>query len=195
MQIIKPYAMTYARIIKAVAFDVDGVMTDNRVWDGLPYKVKIRSYYDGQGISLLRAIGLRVCFVTADADESAEPIRQAVEKWNNLPSSWRPENPQGWSLISLFSGRHGEGKVEAVDVWLQSHGLTWKQCAAMGDDLVDLPLLKKVILPAAPAQAERVAKDNALFISEREGGHGAVRDFVNFILQVRDIDPTKLPTK
>ena len=73
--------------IKAVISDVDGVFTDNRVLEGAPYKAKWRSYYDGQGVSLLRAIGIRVCLITNEKGDSAKHIVDVVEKWNNLPSS------------------------------------------------------------------------------------------------------------
>ena len=179
-----------ARKIKAVAFDVDGVVTDNTFFEK---KVKTRSYYDGQGVSLLRAIGIKVAFVTNTKGESAQMIESAVSQWNNLPSSRKPGNENGWEHIALFLGFSGEGKVRAIEDWLIKNQLTWDLCAAMGDDLVDIPLLKRAVLRAAPVTAEEVVKSICHFVSDRPGGYGALRDFVNFILKIRGIDPTTLP--
>lgn len=182
-----------ARKIKAVIFDVDGVFTDNRVFEGAPYKAKWRSYYDGQGVSLLRAIGIRIACVTNEKGDSAKAIMDLVEKWNKLQSSLKVEGDGGWDHVMLFTGMGGARKVEAAEQFLSSVGISFEECAAMGDDLVDVPLLRKVGFPVAPAQAEEAVKRIALFVTVRPGGSGAVRDFANFILDARGIDPTTLP--
>ena len=177
-----------ARLIKAAIFDGDGVITDNRVLEGfLGSKPRWRSHYDGQGISLLRAIGIKVCFITNETGESARSIEGLVERWNSLPST------STWGEVGLWTGSGGNTKVEVAQEWLSKNGLGWDSCSVMGDDLVDVPLLRKVAFPVAPAQAEKVVKEIALFVTERPGGAGAVRDFVNFILRARGIDPTTLP--
>lgn len=190
MSQIKEEAREFAKRIKAVAFDVDGVLTDNRVLEGAPYNAKWRSYYDGQGVSLLRAIGILVCFVT---NEKGDWIQNLVEKWNNLPSSRKAENPDGWAHVALFTGMGGSKKVVAVESWLKEIGVSFDECAAMGDDLVDIPLLKRVAFVVAPAQAEEAVKSLAHFVADRPGGAGAIRDFANFVLQVRGIDQITLP--
>lgn len=182
-----------ARSILAVFSDVDGVFTDNRVFEGAPYKAKWRSYYDGQGVSLLRAIGLRVCLITNESGDSAKHIVDVVEKWNNLPSSSKTPSDDGWKHVKLFTGMGSSRKVEAAEQFLTEIGLLFDVCAFMGDDLVDVPLLQKVALRAAPISADPAVKNMVHFISERPGGYGAFRDFANFILQAREIDPFSLP--
>jgi 3-deoxy-D-manno-octulosonate 8-phosphate phosphatase (KDO 8-P phosphatase) len=182
-----------AREIKAVISNVDGVFTDNRVLEGASYKAKWRSYYDGQGVSLLRAIGLRVCLITNEKGHSAKHIIDVVEKWNNLPSSEKSPGDGGWHHVKLYLGMGGEKKVVAAEEWLKEIGLSFKWCAFMGDDLVDVPLLQKVALRVAPISADPVIKKMAHFVSERVGGMGAFRDFANFILEARRIDPLSLP--
>ncbi|KKS44587.1 MAG: 3-deoxy-manno-octulosonate-8-phosphatase [Candidatus Azambacteria bacterium GW2011_GWA2_42_9] len=182
-----------AKQIKVVVFDFDGVFTDNSVLEGAPYKGKIRSHYDGQGVSLLRALGIEVAVITNETGIHAEPVVGLVEKWNNLPSAKKPLEDGGWARVELFLGMGGPRKVEAAEQFLASIDASFEECAAMGDDLVDVPLLRKVAFPVAPAQAEKVVKEIALFVTERPGGAGAVRDFVNFILRARGIDPTTLP--
>ncbi|MBI2062836.1 MAG: HAD hydrolase family protein [Candidatus Yanofskybacteria bacterium] len=182
-----------AKIILAVFFDVDGVFTDNRVLEGAPYKAKWRSYYDGQGVSLLRAIGLHVCLITNEKGDSAKGIVDVVEKWNNLPSSQKIFGDGGWHHVRLYTGMGGTKKVIAAEEWLKEIGVTFDRCAFMGDDLVDVPLLQKVALAAAPISADPAIKKIVHFISERPGGYGALRDFVNFILNCRGINPLALP--
>jgi len=131
MSQIKEEARELAKLIRAVVFDVDGVLTDNRVLEGASYNAKWRSYYDGQGVSLLRAIGIFVCFVT---NEKGEWIQNVVKKWNDLPSSRKPENPNGWAHVTLFTGMGGDKKVVAAKSWLKEIGASFDECAAMGDD-------------------------------------------------------------
>lgn len=183
-----------AKKIKVLFCDSDGVMFPNTVWMGAPFKAKYRSYYDGQGISLLRAIGIRIVFITNEKGPSAAAIRETVEKLNSLPSS-KPQKIDGWEQVVLYEGRGGTQKLETAQEFLAKNlpDVTLAECAYMGDDLVDVPLLQKVGLPAAPAQAEEAIKNICLFVAEREGGGGAIRDFANKILDVRLIDPFTLP--
>lgn len=187
--------------IKGILFDVDGVFTDNRVVEGGDAKPKSRSYYDGQGVSLLRAVGIRVCLVTNEKGASAKHIEDVVENWNNLPSSkkwdaWSSREYDGmgiWERAHLFTGMGGAKKVVAAEQWFAETGLDWSVCAAMGDDLVDVDMLKRSMFRAAPASGELVIREFAHFVSKRPGGYGAVRDLANFILEMKGIDPLSVP--
>lgn len=181
--------------IKAAIFDVDGVLTDNTVLEGGTDKGKRRSYYDGQGVSLLRAIGIQIAFVTNEKDDSAAHIINVVEKWNKLPSSSKKPGDGGWEHIRLYTGMDGPKKVVAIEEWLAEIGVSFEECAFMGDDLIDLPLLKKVTFRAVPMSADPYIKNLADFVSDRPGGYGALRDFANFILKIRGIDPGILPSQ
>jgi 3-deoxy-D-manno-octulosonate 8-phosphate phosphatase (KDO 8-P phosphatase) len=179
-----------ARLIKAAIFDGDGVLTDNRVLEGLPgSKPRWRSHYDGQGISLLRAIGIKICFITNETGESARAIKELIERWNYLPSTAM------WGGVCLWTGRGGNAKVEIAQEWLSINGLDWGRCSVMGDDLVDVPMLRMASLKVAPITAEQVVLDMVDVVSVRPAGSGAIRDFANFVLQVRGVDPTTLPTQ
>lgn len=182
-----------AKKFKVFFCDSDGVMFPNTVLMGAPYKAKHRSYYDGQAISLLRAIGIRIVFITNEKGESATAIRDTIEKLNGLPSSKSDGNPTGWDHVVLYEGRGGVRKLDTAREYLQENGFTLEESAYMGDDLVDVPLLKEVALPCAPAQAEKVVRDLCIFVSERNGGEGAIRDFANMVLETRGIDSTTLP--
>ncbi|MBI3088773.1 MAG: hypothetical protein HYY99_00720 [Candidatus Colwellbacteria bacterium] len=179
--------------IKATIFDVDGVLTDNTVPFEREKGTRFRSYYDGQGTSLLRAVGIRLCFITNEKGENAAGIEDLVNKLNNLPSSRKGDNPNGWEHIKLYTGMGGDKKVVAAEEWLTEIGISFNECGFMGDDLVDLALMKKVAFRAAPISGEEVIRNMCHFVSTRPGGHGAIRDLANFILAARGIDPTTLP--
>jgi len=193
-----------ARTIKAVISDVDGIFTNNTVPEGLLLELpaqppihlqpKWRSYYDGQGVSLLRAISIRVALITNEKGGFAQKM---VDKWNALPSSSKTTGDGGWEHVRLFSERGGVRKTDAAEEFLKKINVGFDDCAYIGDDLVDVDLLKKVVLPAAPVSADPTIKDYVVgrngYISDRPGGSGAFRDFANWILKCRGIDPFSLP--
>ena len=185
---------TLAERIKVFFCDSDGVLFPNTVLMGAPYKAKYRSYYDGLGLLFLRELGIRVVFITNEKGESAAALRETVEKLNGLPSS-KPQKADGWEPIVMYEGRNGAKKLETAKEFLSENGLTLEESAYMGDDLIDMPLLRAVALPAAPAQAEKTVRNMCVFVAAREGGAGAIRDFANMILEVRGVDPFTLPTQ
>lgn len=167
--------------IKAIAFDVDGVLFTGRVFVGQDGEImKERSHIDGHGIHLLREIGMKIAFVTAEKSNFSKIV---TEKLNSR---------EGLEKIDLFIGKEGKNKVEVIDNWLKNQRIKWEECAAMGDDLIDYQLLQKSGFAVAPAQAEEVVKKIADYITERKGGDGAIRDFCNLILRTKGIDPTTL---
>jgi 3-deoxy-D-manno-octulosonate 8-phosphate phosphatase (KDO 8-P phosphatase) len=175
------------RGIKAVIFDGDGVLFSGRVLiDAEKGEVsKERSHIDGQGISLLREAGIKIVFVSGEKTGFIEKIG---EKLNSLPSV----NSGKWPKISIFSGFQKEEKIKAVENWLKSNDMDWQECAAMGDDLADYDILKRVGFSAAPNQAEMIIKEIADYIAPRKGGDGAIRDLCNLILEAKNIDSRTL---
>lgn len=193
MDALSQHIKNLGQNIKVVFSDVDGVFTNNQVLEGAPYKAKNQSYYDGQGVSLLRAIGVRVVLITNEKDDHTKHIIDVVHKWNSLPSSSKIEGDSGWKHVKLFTGMGGQKKLDAANIFLEGKNISFDECAYIGDDLVDAPLLQKVALRAAPVNADPHIKKICHFISEREGGKGAFRDFANFILDARGINPLDLP--
>lgn len=167
--------------IKAVAFDVDGVIFTGRVFmhPKTGEMLKERSHIDGHGLSMLMEFGIKIAFVTSEKTGFAKAV---CDKLNSYP----PENNNNWSKIDLFLGREGEGKVKIIDHWLKKNKIIWQECAAMGDDIIDIPLLNMAGVSAAPAQAEAVIKKMVDCVTEREGGNGAVRDFCNLLLEAKN---------
>ncbi len=189
--------------IKAVVASVSGVLHNNQdiigTLDGKPFKGWLRSHYDGQGVSLLRAIGIHVCFVKVDSSDQNDPIEQMIERWNELPSSMVPSVRSGWAHVRLIGGVIGQEQIAPVELWLGSYGHTFADCAVMGHDLVQVPLMREAqkngAFLIAPAQAEDVVKEISDHVTFRAGGNGAFRDFANLVIKVRGIDPTTLPTR
>ncbi|QQG45464.1 MAG: HAD hydrolase family protein [Candidatus Sungiibacteriota bacterium] len=178
-----------ARNIKAVALDSDGVIFTGHVIEGKEGPLaKTRCHADGQGVSLLRAAGIPIVCVTGEHGQHAAFLERLVEKWNGLPSVASGK----WLPIKIFSGVERLQKVAVVESWLASHRLNLGDCAALGDDLTDYDLLRHVGLAAAPAQAEDVVKKVVHFVTPRRGGHGAIRDLANFILDAKGVDVTSL---
>ena len=154
----------------------------------------LRSHYDGQGVSLLRAIGIQVCFVTVDPILETDPIARMIERWNvDLPSSLI------WPLVRLIGGVVGKDQIKPVADWCTSREIFIGECAVMGHDLVQVPLMQAAAsigaLLVAPAQAEEVVKKMSHLVTARPGGNGALRDFANMVIEARGIDPTTLPTR
>jgi 3-deoxy-D-manno-octulosonate 8-phosphate phosphatase (KDO 8-P phosphatase) len=188
---------TFSRL-RFFAFDSDGVLFPNTVWEGTElsgeaFRPKIRSYYDGQGLSLLRALGFRLCIITNEKGAHAAGVRSAIAKWNALPSSQKSPDEGGWPPIELFEGCGGRRKLEILEKWLSTNGGTLEECGAMGDDLVDVPMLQAVAFSASPRSAEKAVRDICDFVSERSGGEGAVRDLANHLVAAFGKDPLELP--
>ena len=177
------------RKIKALALDGDGVIFTGHMLEGGDGPIaKIRSHADGQGISLLRASGMKIACVTGESGAHAAFLKRLVEKWNNLPSV----KDGHWPPVALFTGVERMGKVKIVEQWLKKNNLSLSECAAMGDDLTDYDILKSVGFSSAPAQAEEVIKKVVHYVVPRRGGDGAIRDLANLILKYQGIDPTSL---
>lgn len=173
--------------IKAVVLDGDGVFFTGRVLiDPIKGEVlKERSHIDGQGISFLRAAGIRIALVSGEKTGFIEIVG---EKLNALPSV----KDGKWPPIAIFTGPQGKDKISSVDTWLREANIGWDECAYMGDDFSDYQILQKVGLAAAPAQAEQEIINIVHYVAPRRGGDGAIRDLANLILATQGIDVTNL---
>lgn len=176
--------------IKAVVFDADGVLFSGRVFvhPETGEMLKERSHIDGQGLSLLRSLGVKIAFVTGEKSQFLEIVCKKLNSSSSVESG-------EWDKVAFFLDRQGEKKVEAADKWLSENNIDWQECAAMGDDLADYHLLKKAGVAVAPFQAEKIIKDIAHYITERPGGNGAIRDFCNLVLELKNVDPVYLKLK
>jgi 3-deoxy-D-manno-octulosonate 8-phosphate phosphatase (KDO 8-P phosphatase) len=159
-----------ARRLKLVGFDVDGVLTDNGLYLGVvgdhPVEFKRFHIQDGLGIRMLRSAGLVVVWLTGR--ESTATALRAREL----------------SVDELIQDPTAR-KAPAFEALLSRRGLGWDECAFVGDDLADLPVLTRVALPVAVANAVAEVKAAARVVTDVAGGQGAVREIAERILKAR----------
>lgn len=157
-----------AKKIRLLLMDVDGVLTDGRIYlqslpDGTATEMKVFSAYDGAGLKLARAGGLRTGVITGR--ESAATTRRAKEV----------------DMEFVVQGR-GE-KLSAFEEILRAAKLRAEEVAYIGDDLPDLPVLTRVGLGIAVANAVPEVKRTAHYVTKASGGNGAAREVVELLLK------------
>lgn len=160
-----------ARRVRLLAFDVDGVFTDNGVYVGAMAgeRVELKRFdiQDGLGVALLAGTGIRVALVSGRRSEATALRARELRIDDVLQDS-------------------GARKVPLVAELLAKHGLGWEEVGYVGDDLADLPVLQRVGLPIGVANAVPEVKAAAAYVTEAPGGRGAVREVVTAILRARD---------
>jgi 3-deoxy-D-manno-octulosonate 8-phosphate phosphatase (KDO 8-P phosphatase) len=159
-----------AKKIRVLLMDVDGVLTDGRIWllsrrDGTASEIKGFSAYDGAGLKLARAAGLRTGLITGR--ESTAVAQRARE------------------CEIEFVYQHRATKLGALEEILQITGATESEVAYVGDDLPDLSVLQRVGLAVAVANAVPEVKRAAHFVTSRSGGEGAVREVIELIVKAQ----------
>lgn len=156
-----------AQKIKMILMDVDGTLTDGKL-TLLPDGEELKSYHvrDGLGILLAHLAGFKTGIITGKTSKSLE-IRAEKLKIEELH--------QG--ILD---------KIKVFETILDKYALTPEEVAYIGDDLGDLEVLKSVGLAGSVADAHPVVKKHCHFISDYPGGGGAVREFIEFILEAQE---------
>jgi 3-deoxy-D-manno-octulosonate 8-phosphate phosphatase (KDO 8-P phosphatase) len=153
-----------AKKIKLLILDVDGVMTDGRIiLDESGNELKFFHVRDGHGIKMLNKVGIKVALITGR--KSRVVSRRAKEL----------------GITEVHQGIFK--KSDVYEALLQKYACRDEETAFMGDDIVDVEILKRAGLSAVPADADEGVKRWAVFISSKGGGRGAVREFVELILK------------
>ena len=149
--------------MKAAIFDVDGVLTDGRLYIGEQGEtVKAFSTLDGHGLKLLKLGGIEPLVITG---RDSPAVRRRVADLG---------------LQHAIYGAHD--KAAAAQTLLASLALQWPDVAAIGDDWPDLPLLTRAGFACAPANAHIEVKAVAHHVTAAAGGHGAAREFCDLLL-------------
>src|ERR1700754_3715034 len=156
-----------AKNIKVLIFDVDGVLTDGQIFvvpgpDGKGIESKGFSAHDGLGITLGRLGGLRIGIIT---------------KRNSQTVAIRARDLK---LEFVYQGQ--AHKMQAIREILEKTGYSLDQLAYVGDDIVDLPVMRQCGLSIATANARKEVKQAAHYVTPNPGGFGAGRDAIDFIL-------------
>ncbi len=148
--------------IKLVALDVDGVLTDTRVFlDSTGEWRRFYSIRDGFGIVHLRKLGYKFAIITA---ANCEDVRERAKMLK---------------IDHFYENQHD--KEPAFHQLIQDSGLNANEIAYMGDDLPDIPLLKQAGFAATVPGAISRVKEVVDWVSEREGGMGAVRELCELV--------------
>jgi 3-deoxy-D-manno-octulosonate 8-phosphate phosphatase (KDO 8-P phosphatase) len=184
-----------ARRIKIILFDVDGVLTDGAIWlvPGNPggnasvghqlkgkdgqvgfaiqsatlMEAKGYSAHDGAGISLARLGGLKCGIITKRISETVATRARDLK------------------LEFVYMGQ--AYKMQAVREIMQKEAVALDEIAYVGDDVIDLPVMRQCGLAVAVANAREQVKAAAHYVTPHAGGHGAGRDAVDFILEAKGV--------
>ena len=189
-------ALDRARKIKIIVFDVDGVWTDGTIWlvPGRPsakggvldeirgaqsqdiglgvqsdtlVEVKGYSAHDGMGISLARMGGLKCGIVTKRISETVATRARDLK------------------IDFVYQGQ--AFKMKAISEIREKAGVALDEVCYVGDDIIDLPVMRKVGLAVAVANARERVKTEAHYVTPNRGGYGAARDAIEFILEAKGV--------
>ncbi len=152
--------------ITLVVMDVDGVLTDGRIILGSGgQEFKCFNVKDGHGVVLLHRVGIRTALITG---RKSEAVTQRAQELN----------------ISLVF-QQSKNKGETYQILKETTGASDEEIAYIGDDLVDIPIMKRVGVAVAVADAHPKVKEVAHIVTQAPGGHGAVREFVELLLKAQ----------
>ena len=152
--------------IKVLLLDVDGVLTDGRiVYDSRGRDSKFFDVHDGMGVHLLQKCGIPTALITAKGSRAIGPRARDMR----VDKVYENISP----------------KTRVLGLILKRYGVSSEQLCFVGDDLVDICLMRKVGLPIAVANACPEVKKAALWETSREGGRGAVREVSELILKTQ----------
>ncbi|MEO0313881.1 MAG: hypothetical protein RI928_337 [Pseudomonadota bacterium] len=163
----KATAMERAKQVKLMVFDVDGVLTDG----GLRYGndgeiIKTFNVLDGHGIKLLQQSGVKTAIISAR--QSPVVAKRAADL----------------GISTVLQGVHD--KRLAFETLIAEMGLTAQDCGFMGDDVIDLPVMTRVVFAASVPNGHEEVRSRAHYVAQAGGGLGAVREVCDFILRAQD---------
>jgi 3-deoxy-D-manno-octulosonate 8-phosphate phosphatase (KDO 8-P phosphatase) len=156
--------------IKLLILDVDGVLTDNTLYiDDDGKETKRFNVSDGMGIALALRAGLEIALISGRRSKATEYRASDLK------------------IKHLYLGE--TNKIKAYDELKRNLNLKDEEIAYVGDDILDVPILKKVALPISVKDANPIAKSFAKFITKANGGEGAVREVIDMILKSKKVKP------
>ena len=153
-----------AKKIKLLLLDVDGVLTDGRiVLDNQGNELKAFHVRDGHGIKMAQKAGIIVGLITGRKSEVVNIRAREL------------------GIKEVYQGRHE--KIAVYDSILKKYGFRDADVAYMGDDIVDVDILKRSGLAVTVADADPSVMPHVDMVTKTAGGRGAVREFINLILK------------
>lgn len=166
MQSLSPELQQRAAAIKLLILDVDGVLTDGHIYiRDTGEEIKSFHTLDGHGIKMLAASGVQTAIITGrDAPSVGIRVQQL-------------------GIAYYFKGIHD--KRAAYAQLREQAGVAEHECAFVGDDVVDLPVMVRCGLPVAVPEAHWFTREHAAYITRRPAGKGAVREVCDLIMQAQ----------
>jgi len=164
MRFSAPDALERARRVRLMIFDVDGVLTDGRLWYG-PAGEELKAFhsFDGHGMKMLAAGGI-ACAVLSGRRSGAVAARCGE-----------------LGIEHVLQGV--DDKLAAFEKLRSALSLPSQDCGFMGDELVDLPVLARCGFARAPAEAREPVRARAHYVASTPAGYGAAREVCEFILR------------
>ncbi|MGP8268734.1 MAG: KdsC family phosphatase [Terracidiphilus sp.] len=173
-------AQDRARRIKIILFDVDGVWTDGTIWlfpfplpapDGATKSkmIEVKGYcaHDGAGMTLARLGGMKLGIITKRISETVALRARDLK------------------IEFVYQGE--AFKMRPVREIMEKEGVTQDEIAYVGDDVIDLAVMRKCGFAVATANARAQVKAEAHYITPNKGGEGAARDAIEFILEAKGV--------
>lgn len=147
-----------ARRVRLAIFDVDGVFTDGTLWLGMDGKEQLKAFniLDGHGVKMLQAGGVKAALLSGRKSDAVAVRARDL------------------GIAEVIQGK--SEKVKPFEALLRKHGLEASECAYMGDDLPDLPVMLRCGVAIAPSNAIAAVKRAAHLVTKAHGGRGAVRE-------------------
>ncbi len=173
MQAESPDALARAKRVRLMLFDVDGVLTDGRLWYGPSGEaLKAFSVLDGHGIKLLLQSGVAVALLSG----------------RNSPA------------VTLRAGELGvthvlqgiDDKLAAFESLAAQHGIAAAATGFMGDELPDLPVLRRCGFACAPREAHSLVLEHVQYVARAPAGAGAAREVCEFLMRAQGTLETAL---
>jgi 3-deoxy-D-manno-octulosonate 8-phosphate phosphatase (KDO 8-P phosphatase) len=155
-----------ARKIKLMAFDIDGVLTDGRIVLGnYGDELKFFNIQDGHGFVMLNRSGFKTVFITGR--KSRVNTRRAKEL----------------KVTKVYQNAHD--KLKIFEKVVRKFKIAPEEICYIGDDLIDIPLIKRGGLGVAVANAVPETREAAHYVTTRKGGKGAAREVIDMVLKAQ----------
>ncbi len=166
MQFASPDALERARRVKLMIFDVDGVLTDGKLWSG-PAGEEIKAFhsFDGQGLKMLAKSGVALALLSGR--RSPAVAARAAEL----------------GIAHVLQGI--ERKRDTYEALLERLRLGGEACGYMGDDLIDLPVLTRCGFACAPAEAPEEVRKRVHYVCSGPAGGGAAREVCEYVMRAQ----------
>ncbi len=153
--------------VKAFIFDVDGVLTDGSITlmpDG--EQVRIMNIKDGYALQLAAKKGYKIAIISGG---KSEMVRKRLN---------------GLGIFDVYLGSHN--KIDNYNEFIATYDIQPNEILYMGDDLPDYEVMQRVGIPTCPNDSAEEIKNISIYISDKKGGKGAVRDVIEQVMRLHD---------